>query len=139
MEIVAGGNDEATTLADGCGGFVSAARPDYDLVYRDAGRYTLSMFAEGDVDSTLAIRAPDGSWHCNDDFAGGGHNPGVTFANPVDGTYSVWVGVFEQAATGQVVNLYVTETGLPPWQSRSTGEGVAAPGTPRLATRRPDR
>ncbi|NOT43583.1 MAG: trypsin-like peptidase domain-containing protein [Acidobacteria bacterium] len=129
-EVVAGGGDAAASLANGCVGFVSTARPDYDIVYSQAGRFTLSLFAEGTVDTTLAVRAPDGSWHCNDDFDATGHNPGVTFGTPVNGTYSVWVGVFEQGSSGQRVNLFVTETGTPPWQARSAAPGPArAPGT----------
>jgi S1-C subfamily serine protease len=133
-DIVAGGNDDASTLANGCSGFVSAERPDYDLVYQEAGRFTLSMFAQGDIDSTLAVHAPDGNWYCSDDFAGGGHNPGVLFDNPIDGTYHVWVGAYEQTETGQTVSLYITETGTPPWHSSSAGEGDATSPSNRLSS-----
>ena len=47
--------------------------------------------AQGRVDPTMVIRAPDGSFHCSDD-ANGKPYPVIDFSNPQDGTYTVWIG-----------------------------------------------
>ena len=130
-EIRAGGSDLAETLAQGCVGYVNAARPDYGFNYSNAGQYTLSLFVEGDEDSTLVVEDPSGRWYCNDDYsAEGGHNPGVVLGEPVDGFYKVWVGTYAQEGLGEAVNLLVTERGVP-WEGTSNGASgplVAPPG-----------
>jgi S1-C subfamily serine protease len=124
VEIVAGGPDAAATLASGCVGYLNAARPDYGVVYSGAGRYSLSMFAQGDEDSTLIVEDPNGRWYCNDDYSSAtGHDPGVVLDAPVDGYYRIWVGTYEATEPDQTVNLIVTERG-----DDALGAAVVAPG-----------
>lgn len=47
-------------------------------------------------DTTLLVRAPDGSFFCNDDFDGS--NPMVEIANAAPGEYRVWVGTYGSMA-----------------------------------------
>ena len=112
VEIVAGGPDAAETLASGCVGYLNAARPDYGVVYSGAGPYSLSLFAEGEQDSTLIVEDPNGRWYCNDDYSSSsGHNPGIVLDDPVDGYYRIWVGTYAATNPNQSVSLMVTERG----------------------------
>jgi S1-C subfamily serine protease len=81
-------------------------------VYSGAGPYPLSLFAEGDQDSTLIVEDPNGRWYCNDDYSSAtGHNPGVVLNDPIDGFYQIWVGTYAATEPNQTVNLIVTERG----------------------------
>ncbi len=52
------------------------------------------MFFESNVDTTLVVRAPDGSFLCDDDMSGSENiNPSLRLT-PADGKYRVWVGSF---------------------------------------------
>ena len=54
----------------------------------------LHIFFEGDNDSTLVVRTPDGSYACNDDYQGSRNmNPRVEIV-PKPGEYIVYVGSF---------------------------------------------
>lgn len=77
---------------DLCTGFISAA-PTFRFEWTgDADQ--LVMYFESNVDTTLVVRAPDGTFYCDDDFHGSENiNPWLNFA--VDkGLYHVWVGSF---------------------------------------------
>ncbi len=122
IEVQAGGADAASSLSDGCSGFVEANKPDYAVDYQ-SGEFSMSMFVLGDVDTTLLVRDPNGGWACNDDFSeAGGQNPGLQYGEPADGTYSIWVGAYEQSDTGAEVQLLITEL-LPPWDGDDAGTG----------------
>lgn len=90
-----------------CAGLASgfiAAKPGYHVDYT-AGDYVLRFFTFnlGDADPvldaldpadfTLVVRAPDGSYFCDDDGAGL-LQPLIEFDAPESGVYEVWVGVF---------------------------------------------
>lgn len=71
----------------------------------------LRVMADGiDRDLTLAVRTPDGQWHCNDDSGdpGYGLNPAVDISG-ASGEIEVYVGVFSDDATGAQYTLGVTE------------------------------
>jgi S1-C subfamily serine protease len=128
VEIVAGGPNAADTLASDCVGYLNAARPDYGIVYSGAGPYPLSLFAEGEEDSTLIVEDPNGEWYCNDDYSSTtGHNPGVVLDNPVDGYYRIWVGTYAQTDPNQTVNLIVTERGEA-WGATASGSSGSGGG-----------
>ncbi|HEX6997792.1 MAG TPA: serine protease [Gammaproteobacteria bacterium] len=128
VDITAGGADPAETLAEGCAGFVSAYRPDYGVMYSQAGPYALSLFVEGDVDATLVVRDPAGRWFCNDDYSdASGRNPGLVIDEPVDGLYSVWVGTYSPEDLGGDVRLIVTEREGSPWEDESGASVESAP------------
>lgn len=62
-------------------------------------------------DLTLAVRTPDGVWHCNDDSGdpGNGLNPTVELYAPPPGTIEVWVGTYSPIFPGPTYQLGVTE------------------------------
>ena len=52
------------------------------------------LFFESNVDTTLKVLAPDGTFHCDDDYHGSENlNPWLSLT-PITGTYNVWVGSF---------------------------------------------
>jgi hypothetical protein len=75
-----------------CTGFISAV-PTFRFEWDDDAAQ-LVMFFESNVDTTLVVRAPDGSFQCNDDFKGSENiNPWLSLT-PTTGTYYIWVGSF---------------------------------------------
>ena len=94
----AGGPMQAATLTSngqGCRGNLPTT-PQHTLMTQ--GNFNnLRVMVNSTVDTTLVIRAPDGTWRCNDD--GEGLNPLVTGPFP-QGTYQIWVGTWGGTATG---------------------------------------
>jgi hypothetical protein len=113
VELTAGGGVDASTVDGDCVGHI-AERADFTLRYRQAGDLPLIISATSDADTTLAIRAPDGQWYCDDD-GGSGLNPAVRFDDPSNGRYQIWVGTYG-ADTAPAV-LHISEvsasSGLP--------------------------
>lgn len=93
VNVISGGNLEARQqgVPSNCHGFVTA-QPDVIINYAQPSR-RLAFFVDGQGDTTLVIRAPNGQWWCSDD-EGGGQNPLVDIQNPQGGQYEVWVGSF---------------------------------------------
>jgi opacity protein-like surface antigen len=91
VTLTAGGDVEASSVSPDCVGMI-ARRADFTLRYRQAGELPLILSATSDADTTLAVRAPDGRWYCNDDT--NGLNPMVRFDAPRNGRYQIWVGTF---------------------------------------------
>ena len=121
QEILAGGSVDASWI-NGCSGYVSDA-PDLELDYSNSS-FQLSFFVTSDTDTTLIVNDPGGSWHCNDDFnSAGGTNPGITFSQPQDGIYDVWVGTYSADDSFESSNLHITELGAP-WDSNNSGGGT---------------
>ncbi len=58
------------------------------------GPLFFDAIGEGGTDTALLIRAPDGSIHSNDKFAGGSTDAAIDFHGPQapQGTYLIWVG-----------------------------------------------
>ncbi|MFC4725985.1 hypothetical protein AB6B38_11425 [Glycocaulis abyssi] len=107
IEVSQGGDVRLGPLGTACVGFGSEA-PSARLTYR-AGRYQLYISTESERDGTIAVLAPDGSWHCDDDGAGS-LDPGVTFAEPQSGDYLIWAGTFSDIGE-QTATLHVSEIG----------------------------
>jgi hypothetical protein len=107
VTLTAGGDIDASTVDGDCVGMI-ARRADFTLRYRNAGDLPLIISATSDGDATLAIRAPDGSWHCDDD-SGGGLNPLVRMDGPRNGRYQIWVGTFGPDPIPAV--LHISEVG----------------------------
>lgn len=89
-------------------GFV-ARRPDFSLYWTGTSR-RMSIYVETRADSVLLINAPDLSWSYNDDInlQAGDLRSGITFINPRQGRYDIWIGSYD----GSVRNpgtLVVTE------------------------------
>ena len=74
VNVVAGGNINASRLGSGCVGSISDA-PDVRLNF-NGGR--ISIGAQSGSDTTIVVNGPDGRWYCNDDFDG--LNPRVTIS-----------------------------------------------------------
>lgn len=120
IAVVAGGYDDPAGVADGCNGYISGDQPDYRLNYQPS-TYTLGIFVDSEVDTTLIVNAPDGSWHCNDDSSSlDSSNPGISFSDPLDGNYDIWVGTYSQDDNGSDAMLVVTELGESQWSSMDT-------------------
>lgn len=113
VTVTAGGTVDATSVNAECIGMI-AGRADYTVRYRQAGALPLIFSATSEADTTLAVRAPDGSWHCNDDSDS--LNPAVRFDTPRNGRYQVWVGTYGEESAPAV--LHVSEIG-----NVTTGEG----------------
>ena len=104
-EYTAGGEIGAFNLDqlnELCTGFISAVPT---LSFEWTGNSNpLMMFFESNVDTTLQVLAPDGTFICDDDFKGSENiNPGLTLT-PEKGKYHVWVGSFspDVQATGKL-------------------------------------
>lgn len=91
INVVAGGDDRADLVHDGCVGFIQKATPDVDLQYSNAAD-KLFVYVDAPDDTTLIVRTPDGSWVCDDDSMG--FNPMVALEDAQTGVYHIWVGTF---------------------------------------------
>ena len=95
QEVTGGGEIGAFNLQQpnqACTGFVSAL-PSFRFEWT-GDTNPIAMFVESDVDTTLVVRAPDGTFICGDDVQGDQNvNPYVTL-EPQAGVYNVWVGGF---------------------------------------------
>jgi len=112
--IASGGSVDisAANLGADCRGFATAS-PDYRVVLSGSVA-RLRIFFVSDGDTTLAVNAADGTWHCNDDFiAQSNYNPMVEFTNAPGGQYDIWVGSFN-TGTSTSGTLYVTEQDFTP-------------------------
>jgi len=134
--VVAGGTEQASVAAPGCNAGWIANTPDVRVHYT-SGTFPLRFYVDtAGTDPTLAVNAPDGSWHCNDDTAG--LMPAVDFPTPMSGQYDIFVGTFAQNAYPNVT-LYVTELpgshGPGAGQVAQTGTGgINVMGTPTYGT-----
>jgi len=104
LNVTAGGNVRAGDFSSSCVGFISDA-PTARLEWRaGSGSLPLLISARSDTDTTLVVRGPDGSWHCNDDGAGD-LNPLFAATAPQSGRYDIWVGRYSQGTTNAVLNI----------------------------------
>ena len=105
VDVVAGGDRDASRLARGCVGKISDA-PDFRLTYQ-ADNLPLAFRTRGRNDTTLVINGPDGRWSCDDDSWGDG-DAEVRFDRPQSGVYDVWIGTYGDSPAESV--LILTET-----------------------------
>lgn len=113
VDVVAGGDRDATGLAPGCVGKISDA-PDFRLTYQ-AGDYPLAFRTSSSEDTTLVINGPDGVWNCDDDSWGGGENSDgegigdaeVFYNSPQSGVYDIWIGTYDEETAE--ATLVITE------------------------------
>ena len=106
IDVAAGGSVAAADAEVDCPGYVDAA-PSVALDY-DAGSQPLYLFVRSSTDTVLLVRAPDGTWLCNDDDDG--VNAGLMIDRPAGGRYAVWVGTFSEEGGAAPATLYVSET-----------------------------
>ena len=109
ISVMAGGTistSGAINNANGyCTGYVTR-EPTLELRYN--GGSDLHIYTAGSPDTVLAINAPDGSWHCNDDADG--LNAGLSFPNGQAGVYDIYVGAFARGS--QQTTLRISEIAL---------------------------
>jgi hypothetical protein len=116
VTLNAGGAYDASQLGDNCSGYI-ATRPSFSLRYR-AGELPLYIGAVANGDTTLVVRAPNGSWSCDDD-SGGNLNPLVSWESPASGRYQIWVGRFGVQNETTPAVLHISEVGGPEAQTTS--------------------
>lgn len=116
-------NDPMEMLPIGsyCPGFTDVSAPDYVMTL-DAAQPMISLYARSQADLVMAVRAPDGSWSCNDDSFE--LNPAVTYENAQAGDYLIFVGAYNPGASNDYM-LY-TSMGSPSWDMTES-EDVVAP------------
>lgn len=79
-------------FSGGYRGYVTQ-RPDFDLYWGGvASRLTIAVECPR-ADAILLVSDPDGGWHYNDDYRG--TNPALTFRNPRQGLYDIWIGSYD--------------------------------------------
>ncbi len=91
VSATSGGSVNVSYLGGACVGYASS-NPDYAIVYNSPWP-SLKFFFVGGGDTTLVIRAPNGTWYCNDDGYGG-LNPQVLVSGPPAGRYDIWIGSY---------------------------------------------
>lgn len=118
--------DPVETLPVGmyCAGYTDVSAPDLVLSLSGA-EPIMSIYARSDADLVLAVRAPDGTWSCNDDAQG--FNPGLSLVDAQVGDYLVYVGTYSPGETG-TYNLYAS-VGSPNWEGAALAGGQMVPET----------
>lgn len=110
LSVSASGGDAQEVRSD-CRGFIEMARPDA-LLTLASEEPLVTLYAVSGQDTTLVVRGPDGTIHCNDDYEG--LNPGVLLYGAQPGDYAVWVGSYHR---GEAVRATLGATrGLPDWR-----------------------
>ena len=111
--ITSGGPVDVSYI-EGCTGSATPA-PDFRLRWTGSSSMLRIMFlaTTAGEDTTLVVNLPDGTWACNDDSGTGGVDPMVEIANPMEGTYDIWVGSYAPDAFVAGV-LRITEFSLTP-------------------------
>ena len=67
-------------------------RPDFDLYWNGySGQLTIAV--EASADAVLLVNDPNGDWFYSDDYRG--TNPAITFYDPEEGLYDIWIGSFD--------------------------------------------
>lgn len=102
VSVTAGGDIAMSSINPNCNGNVSR-RADFTLRYRAGEELPLIISTTSDGDTTLAVRAPNGEWFCNDDTDG--LNPLVRFDDPQTGRYQIWVGTFGTETVPATLNI----------------------------------
>ncbi len=90
------GSRDASTLDPSCGGTIDAT-PDHILVLTGPSS-NLRIMANSNIDTTLVIQKPDGTYACNDDSSG--LDPMVILPNARAGAYRVWLGSYDANEAG---------------------------------------
>ncbi len=112
----AGGTLEASALVamdvsgNGCGGRIPAV-PQHTVRLVTA-LPLLRVLVNGSEDTTLVVRAPSGSYYCNDDSGDplNGLNPVVEIPSAAPGDYSVYVGAYSDGAMLSTYSIGFTAT-----------------------------
>lgn len=121
-QIVASDPMELLPIGGYCPGFTDVSAPDFTLLL-DAPQPMISIYAHSAADLVLAVRAPDGTWACNDDDID--LNPAVRLDGPQAGEYMIYVGAYNPGTTGDYT-LY-TSMGSPNWADAGGARAGSGP------------
>jgi len=105
VTVLAGGPVDSSNVDESCVGMLSQ-RASFTLNFRGGSELPLIISATSDGDATIAVRAPNGQWSCNDDTDG--LNPAVRFDSPRNGRYQIWVGNLS-SSDAMPAMLYISE------------------------------
>ncbi|WP_306015037.1 hypothetical protein [Oceanicaulis sp. MMSF_3324] len=122
--VRAGGAWNADLLEQGCYGFITET-PTLAVNYQ--GDEDLYLSAGADEDTTMIVRAPDGSMHCDDDGAGD-FNPGLVFAKADAGLYEVWLGTYGAGMGTPPARFHASTTGFDTSNPYTVNPNPALPG-----------
>jgi hypothetical protein len=86
--------DVSSALSSDCAGFVTS-QPDITIDYSGSGE-GIRFFFVGNGDTTLIVADPSGDAVCNDDGTDATFDPVVDIVSPAEGTYSIWIGSYNQ-------------------------------------------
>ncbi len=128
--VIGGGTLDVadSAVGDACVGYATSA-PAFRVNWTGVSTRLRFLFAplDDNLDAALVVQAPDGTWNCNRDFAGGYTDPQVDFVNPAAGTYTIWASD-ELTPDERVLGvLYVTEK---QWSPETVPAAGTAPTDP---------
>jgi hypothetical protein len=112
VTVAAGGPVDATRADEDCNASYLPSRPSFSLRYDNGDFPTLFIGATSEADTTIAVRAPNGQWFCDDD-SGGDLNPLVSIEAPRSGRYQIYVGRFFVEGETAPAMLHISEVGGP--------------------------
>lgn len=119
---LSGGDIEVKALNLGANCLGYAAR-DPDFALELSAPFDLVTFLiASDVDTTLIVNLPNGSWACNDDT--NGLNPALVLHRAGAGIYRIWIGSYAAESYEEAV-LYVAEAGPESLPTTATGPDPA--------------
>ncbi len=90
VSLQGGGPVEASTLSDGCAGYIPSS-PAVTVDYKGKADL-LRAFFYSDGDTTMVVQTPNGDYVCNDNTNSLVLDATVEITKPVQGSYNVWVG-----------------------------------------------
>jgi hypothetical protein len=109
ISVSAGGAMANPLSGTGCTGYIGNSAPDA-VVNFTAGSLDLTFSAAASSDLSLVVRAPNGSYYCDDD-SGEGFNPKITINGPGSGNYQIWVGTYSESSELIPSRVGVSELG----------------------------
>jgi len=108
VSVNGGGDVDASTLGDGCAGYISE-NPILTVDWSGEADF-VDVFFYSEHDPVLVIQTPDGGYLCNDDASDVLLDPQIKLDNPGPGRYNFWVGSYDQ---GQLIPGVLVLTARP--------------------------
>ncbi|NOX61524.1 MAG: hypothetical protein GXP42_06200, partial [Chloroflexi bacterium] len=93
ISVNGGGVLDGSGLGGDCVGYINI-EPVVRIKWEGEADFA-RIFFYSDHDPTLIVQAPDGSFYCNDDANVLLLDPSLTFENPQEGVYNIWVGSYQ--------------------------------------------
>lgn len=126
-ELMAGGELGAYNIELGnelCTGFIDAT-PTFTFDWADGDEGAaekLVLFFEGEADTTLIVRNPNGDFQCNDDADGSSNLNPYLELTPIAGSHQIWVGSFAPSTPVTGTLTIAGTTDLQPAPLTSSGQ-----------------